>query len=199
MSATLYRSLPLVALVSLCFAIVPSHAQVQPSASTSAPVWTSIVKSDPFTDRQYTAFRLQGKFIEPPAHGSYATPEIELRCDPKPFRRLTGKFLAGFVVVGAVLDLTNGDRSTVQFRLDDGKQQYLLESTYSTDYEAISFDELFLDNILWGHLLPHKPGSGGPVRKLLIGVQEHVGTQIVMQFDMPDPDVVSKACGAEYK
>ena len=144
-------------------------------------------------------FELPGKFLDAPSNASAPAPKIVLRCDPTPYRRLTGKFLAGFIDVGAVIDLTNGNATTMQFRLDDGKPQYWQEANYSTDYRAISFDSLFLDNILWGHMLPHKAGTGAPVRKLVIAIQEHLGGRIVMQFDMPDAAVVSRVCGAEYK
>lgn len=109
--------------------------------------------------------------------------------------------LAGFIVVNTVLDLENGNHSTVQYRLDDGKLQTgsSLEFSYSTDYQAISFDDMFLNNMLWGHMITHKLGSNEQVHKVVVGVQEHLGGQIVMQFDMPAADQVSAACGAEYK
>jgi hypothetical protein len=174
-------------------------SQARPVASAVAPDWTSKPQTDALTGQSYVEFELPGKFLDAPSDGSAAAPKIELRCDPTPYRRLTGKLVAGFIVVGAVIDLTNGNATTMQFRLDDGKPQNWFEATYSTDYQAIAFDALFLNNILWGHILTHKTGTGTSVRKLVVAVQEHLGGRIVMQFDMPDPAVVSRICGAEYK
>jgi len=195
-SALLYVCVIAVGL--FCFNCGPAWSQV-PEASAGSQIWTSKPQTDALTGQSYVEFELLGKFLDAPSNGSTAAPKIELRCDPTPYRRLTGKFLAGFIVVGAVIDLANGNATTMQFRLDDGKPQYWQEATYSTDYQAISFDSLFLDNILWGHMLPHRDGTGAPVRKLVVAVQEHLGGRVVMQFDMPDPVAVSRVCGAEYK
>jgi hypothetical protein len=69
----------------------------------------------------------------------------------------------------------------------------------STDYQAISIKEIFLDNLLWGHMLTHKPHSSEQVHKLVISVQENLDGDVVMQFDMPDAEEVGTACGTEYK
>lgn len=126
---------------------------------------------------------------------------ISLRCDPSPrHSRLSGRFISGFIIVNTVIDLKNGDASTVQYRLDDGKLQDAgLMIGNSTDFQAISLDNLFVNNMLWGHIIPHKPGTGRQVHKLVIGVQEHLGGQIVMEFDLPDSREVAAACGTEYK
>jgi hypothetical protein len=174
-------------------------SQSIPVESATPQDWTSMTQTDALTGQSYAEFELPGRFLDPPADGTITAPKIELRCDPAPYRRLSGRFMAGFIVVGTVIDPKNGNATTMQFRLDDGKPQYWQEASYSTDYQAIAFDSLFLNNILWGHILPHKPGSGGPIRKLVVAVQEHLGGRIVMQFDMPDPAVVSRVCGAEYK
>ena len=112
-----------------------------------------------------------------------------MRCDPAGHRgRLSGRFIDGFIIVNAVLDLTNGKSSTVQYRLNDGKVQTAgeLEVGTSTDFQALSLTGMFLSNILWGHEIPHKPHSSDQVHKFVIAVQQHVGGQIVMEFDMPD-------------
>jgi hypothetical protein len=56
-----------------------------------------------------------------------------------------------------------------------------------------------VNNMLWGHLIPHKPGKGDQVHKFVIGVQEHLAGKIVMQFDMPDAQQIEAACGTEYR
>jgi hypothetical protein len=102
--------------------------------------------------------------------------------------------------VNTVIDLKNGDQGTMQFRLDDGKLQSPVSSLeYSTDYQAVHLDVLLVNNIIWGHIIPHKKGTNPQVRKVVIGVQEHLGGNVVMQFDMPDATQVGAACGTEYK
>jgi hypothetical protein len=51
----------------------------------------------------------------------------------------------------------------------------------------------------WGHTITHKTGLNPQVRKVVIGVQEHLAGQIVMQFDMPYATQVGAACGTEHK
>jgi hypothetical protein len=43
--------------------------------------------------------------------------------------------------------------------------------------------------------MKHKEGTNPPVHKVVMGMHENVGTEIVIQFDMPDPDQVADACG----
>ena len=43
--------------------------------------------------------------------------------------------------------------------------------------------------------MPHKENTYPPVRKILIGVPEYLGTQIQAEFDMPEPSVVAEVCG----
>jgi hypothetical protein len=167
---------------------------------SAAQEWQSTAKTDPLTGQSSTLYVLAGKFITPPARGNGEPPLISLRCDPSPnHSRISGKLIDGFIVVNAIIDLKNGDTSTVQYRLDNGKLQSAYDASYSTDYQAIHINGLLLNNIIWGHNLFHKPGSSPQVRKFVIGVQEHLGSQIVMQFDIADAQIVAAACGTEYK
>ena len=103
--------------------------------------------------------------------------------------------------MGTVVDLENGPRSTVRYRLDDGKVQTAtgFEVGNSTDYTAIGIKDIFLNNLLWGHMITHKPHTSGQVHKAVISVQEHLGGDVVMEFDMPDAQGVGAACGTEYR
>ena len=107
--------------------------------------------------------------------------------------------LDGFIVANTVIDIKNGSETTVQYRLDDGKLQTAYDVSYSTDYQAIHIEGLMLNNLLWGHNVFHKPGTSDQVHKVVIGVQEHLAGNVVMQFDMPDARQVGAACGTEYK
>ena len=165
-----------------------------------AQVWLITSMSDALTGKSYTLYVLPGKFLTPPWKVTDIAPTISLRCDPASHRgKVRGKLIEGFIVVNTVIDLKNGGKSTVQYRLDDGKLQDAEGLVgNSTDYQAISFDDLFLDNLIWGHQIYHKPGTSQQIRKVVIGVQEHLAGQIVMQFDLPDSEQVAAACGTEY-
>lgn len=169
-------------------------------AVAHAQEWRATPKSDPLTAKSYVEYRLDGKFLTPPAHSDAQPPYISLRCDPAPnHSRISGRLLDGFIVVNTVIDIKNGSDTTVQYRLDDGKLQTGYDASYSTDYQAIHIDGLMLNNLLWGHNLFHKPGTSDRVHKVVIGVQEHLASKVVMQFDMPDAKEVGAACGTEYK
>ncbi len=168
------------------------------AASMWGQQWKTDTKTDALTGESFVSYTLTGKYLTPPSQNPDTPPTIKLRCDPKPHHRVSGKLLAGFIVVNTVLDLENGGHSTVKYRLDDGKPQTAVGLAYSTDYQAISIDDLLLMNMLWGHMFFHKPNSNPQVHKVVIAVQEHLGGQIVMQFDMPDASQVSTSCGAEY-
>ncbi len=104
-------------------------------------------------------------------------------------------------MAGAVLD-THVDASAssatvVQFRLDDKKIQTGYW-TPSTDFGGAFFTDLDLDNLLYGHMLPHKEGTGDPVRKVVIAANEFLAGQVVAEFDMPDPTQVAEACGVIF-
>lgn len=163
--------------------------------------WESTTKSDPLTGHSYKSFVLTGRYLSPPSNARATAPVISLRCDASPHHRMSGKLLAGFIDVGTVIDIENGQESTVKYRLDDGKLQTAsrFEVGYSTDYQAIAIEDIFLDNLLWGHLIPHKPHSSGQVHKVVISVREHLDGDVVMEFDMPEAQAVGAACGTEYK
>ena len=172
------------------------------ASNPPAQQWASSKESDPLTGKSYMLYILSGKYLEAPANGGSNSPSISLRCDPAPYRRMSGRLIAGFIAVGTVIDLENGHESTVRYRLDDGKVQTAtegLEIGYSTDYSAIDIRDIFLNNLIWGHMLPHKPRSSGQVHKVVISVQEHLDGNVVMQFNLPEVQEVAAACGTEYK
>lgn len=132
-----------------------------------------------------------------------------VRCQPGSFhhKHSEGKFLEGYIFVGSVVDThVSGDsdaRAAVEYRLDDGKLQSD-EWGHSTDYSSIFFGgetiagdtgSVVFNNLLYGHLLPHKENTTPQVRKIVIGVPEFLGGEVVMQFDMPDATDVGESCG----
>jgi hypothetical protein len=88
-----------------------------------------------------------------------------------------------------------GKGAAVHYRLDDGKMH---NETWdiSDDGVALFLPEIEFNTVLYGHFTKHKDGTNPPVRKLVLGVNEHRGDEIVIQFDMPDPTEMADACGA---
>jgi hypothetical protein len=65
----------------------------------------------------------------------------------------------------------------------------------STDFGGAFFTYVDLNNLLYGHMLPHKEGSNPPVKKVVIAASEYLGPQVVARFDMPDSVTVVDTCG----
>ena len=175
--------------------------------------WQREAKTDPLRGTNFVQFSLIGKFLTQPKNASNGNPTMIVRCAPGIDKKrgqghTNGKFREGYIFVGGVMDSSmsgNGSSSvSVQFRLDDGKLQS--ESWgRSTDFSSIFFShpncplcgggyDIFA-NLLYGHAMYHKENTNPQVRKVVIGVSEYLGGEIVMQFDMPDATDVAEACG----
>lgn len=169
--------------------------------------WQQSEVRDPFRGTSFLQFKLVGKFLTPPKHVE-SDPSLIVHCLPgKHMRVFNGRFLSAYVVIGTVLNSTVVEHEgllsgttfaaavPVQYRLDDGKIQTEHWSP-STDHSAAFFDEPTLNNLLYGHVLPHKERTSPPVRKVVIAMDEYLASEIVMQFDMPDPTQLADVCGA---
>lgn len=83
------------------------------AGSAAAQSWQVSPKTDALTGQSYVQYVLSGKFLTPPAKSNGDAPSILLRCDPTGHHlRLAGKYIAGFVVVNAVVELKNGNQNT---------------------------------------------------------------------------------------
>jgi hypothetical protein len=177
-------------IVMLCFASLC----VGQSAS-----WEREEKTDPLRGTAYSQFTLTGKFLTRPTQATTEAPVLFVKCLPGDHRKIhggfiNGRFLDAYVIAGAVLDRTPKGHVAVQYRLDDGK----MHTEYwgaGTDDSAAFAPDVELNTILYGHFMKHKEGTNPPVHKVVMGMHENVGTEIVIQFDMPDPDQVADACG----
>ena len=186
-------------LLLLCIATV-GMAQ---TANSAAGAWTQADKSDALHGTSFREFRLEGRFLVPPQHASIPAPVMVLQCQPGPHGFGTGKtnghFVEGWIATGTVLNSVDASLVPVEFRLDDKKLQNDAWPV-STDRTGVFLNRPFcadctLANLLYGHILPHKEGSGPQVNKLIIGVPEYLAAQIQMQFDFPDSTEVAEACG----
>lgn len=187
------KSVPLLAL----FASLLLSAQ---ALAQNVAQWTKQVKTDPLRDVQFLQFSLDGKFLSAPRGAAPdAKPSIILRCTQGSFAhgRAHGKFLNGYIYVGAIVDThidSNGTSVPIQFRLDGGKLQSASWS-HSTDYSSIFFGDIDLNTLMYGHFMPHKENTSPQVRKIVIGTNEYLGAEVVMQFDLPESSEVADSCG----
>jgi hypothetical protein len=197
------RPVPILAGIAVMITAFSATAQ-------DAAKWVRADKSDPLRGNQFSEFSLQGKYLTPPRKAlPTATPAIVVRCQAGSFNRghLHGKFLEGYIFAGSIVDTRvsydSNVRIPVQYRLDNGKLQSA-EWSHSTDYSSIFFGgeclfcgngSLEFNNLLYGHTLPHKENTGPQVHKVVVGVPQYLGSEVVMQFDMPDATDVAETCG----
>jgi hypothetical protein len=160
--------------------------------------WQREEKSDPLRKLEYSQFVLEGKYLIPPRGKVSTAPMLVARCQAGTFSfgRARGKFLTGYLSVDAVLDFRSGG-VPVSLRLDEGKIQ-TDNWSQSTDGTGAFFGDIVFDNLLYGHMLPHKEGTNPPVRKVIIGVPEYLGAEIQVEFDMPEPGDVAEVCGVVW-
>lgn len=169
-----------------------------------ASTWVKKEESDTFSGKQYLQFSLDGRFLTPPRNTAPDTrPTMILRCTPGSFTRghIHGKLISGYIYLGAVVDTRRsylgGAAVDVKFRLDNGKI-HTTPWRPSSDYSSIFFGDTDLDTLFYGHFLPHKINTTPAVKKVVIEVDEYLGSEIVMQFDLPDAASefkVADACG----
>lgn len=173
-------------------------------------LWQASALTDPLRGTKYTQFTLKGIFVTPPRQPTESQPSLVVECMPgKRLRVYGGTFLTGYLSTGTVLNSVVVQHDSVlggtsypsavlaSFRLDDGKikQEYW---SPSTDGTGAFFKDVTLNTLLYGHFLPHKPNTSPPVRKVVIGINEYLASEVVVQFDMPDPREVADACGGLY-
>lgn len=172
--------------------------------------WEKSTINDPLHGTNYLQFKLKGSFLTPPQKGTSTFPELILHCMPGSYAhgKARGKLLDGYITVGTVLDSHPNRGSSlsrvsvvedVELRLDSRKLQ---QQTWgvSTDRTAVFVSEPLCDfcalnNLMFGHDLPHKEGTGDQVHKVLIGIHEYLAAEVVMDFELPDVTDVADACG----
>jgi hypothetical protein len=163
-------------------------------AAQQRNTWQREEKSDPLHGTDYTQFTLEGKYLVAPRHGDPEPPLLILQCTEGGHQhggKAGGKLLAGYFDVDAALDFQEDD-VLVEYRLDDGKLQQTAWSR-STDGGGASFDEKDVEKLLYGS--SRKESTNPPVRKVILGVPERLGSEIEAEFNMPDPSEVAGACG----
>jgi hypothetical protein len=82
-------------------------------------------------------------------------------------------------------------------RLDDRKKTEDWWE-YSNDGKTLFFDKTQFDKLLTGKLLGH-PSKDELTKRVILGVTEALGNEVIVQFDMPasQSDII-EACGLEW-
>lgn len=149
-------------------------------------------------DTHYSQYTLAGKFLTPPSNTNGQPPVFVIKCIPTAHRRsgggyVNGKLMDSYITMHTVVNHSSKE-IFVQYRLDDSKMHKEFWGV-STDGTAIFPPEIELNTVLYGHFLPHKEGTNDPIKKLVLGANEYLGAEVVVQFDLPDPTEVADACG----
>ena len=105
---------------------------------------------------------------------------------------MRGQFLPGVVAQpwGTKI-LKDAHQSQVNIRVDDENTSQALWE-YRDDGMALGFDQLQLKRLLG------RPPNGSMRKRVILGISEALGKQVIIQFDMPpDPSILVQACGLE--
>jgi hypothetical protein len=143
--------------------------------------WQFVKNDDPLHNKISDVLVLDGKYVTPPrtvAHGF--VPSIVVECS-------NGKVERNYIVVGTVITLKGRGQPIFADLLDsrvDGKKGAIAATGAATDGTGVFFTRVDLKTIL-------------KAREVMVGVYEYLGSQVVMQFDMPDPAPVYAACGRD--
>ena len=177
------------AVLGLCLSIV---------CLAESTKWEREDKTDPLRGTSYSQYTLTGKFLTPPKMATTEAPVFIVKCIPGGHRRVSGgytngKLLDAYIIARGVVNHSSSN-AFVQYRLDDGKMHKEYWGV-GTDGTAIFPPEIELNTVLYGHFMKHKEGTNDPTKKLVMGVNEYLGAEIVMQFDLPDPAEMADACG----
>jgi hypothetical protein len=138
------------------------------ASAQESPGWRYVKDDDPLHGKVHDKFVLDGKYLTPPRTVAQGfVPSMVVMCSD-------GKVEQNYIAVGAVV---------LESRVD-GKKGAIAATGAATDGTAVFFTRVDLKNILKAH-------------QVIVGVNEYLGAEVVMQFDMPDPLPVFTTCGRD--
>ncbi|MFY9732612.1 MAG: hypothetical protein WB723_10225 [Candidatus Acidiferrales bacterium] len=183
--------LALVPLLSASLAFSASPRQ-QSSSEPSAQGWRQTQISNGTTHSRFT---LTGKFLKRPAGDVSNPPSLTVDCGSG--RGSEGKLIAGNLLVGAPLKIHYVEpteiHSTsyfpkvfVRIRVDDSTKSEKRQWTPGKDKMSAVFSKYSLKKILRAHTAE-------------ITTEDENGSDVAMQFDIPDSTAVEQACNVDTK
>ena len=176
---------------------VPFTVWAQQKASSapqsSAAQWRRAEKPDPNRARTLIQFTLTGKFLTSPRNAAPNRPALLVSCVPNRRDESEGKFSDAQLLVGSAVkidyveppELKTGtsynQEVSVKFLLNDGKAA-VKQWPAGTDKSSATIPKDAVKEILRAHTV-------------VMTVREKDAGEVEMQFEMPDPAQVEKACG----
>jgi len=169
-----------------------AFSAITPQQTPSPQSWRQAPRSDS-VHGAYTRFALTGKFLKLPQGDSSNGPALALDCNPAKKSR---NFMAGNLLIGVPLKISYVEpteihgtsyypKVAVRYRLDEAKEEKQ-NWTPGTDKTSAVFTKDELEKML-------------RARTVEITARDDRGSDIVMQFDMPDPSIVEKGCDVDAR
>jgi len=152
-----------------------SEQNPAPKATQEPHAWVYVKDDDALAGKVHDKFILDGKYLKPPRTVT-STPSLVIVCDD-------GKVKQNYFFTGTVITRKEGSSDLVMSlpaRID-GKKTSILGNAVSTDGQSVFFTRVDLKTVLRAHLV-------------IVGVDEYLGAEVVIQFDMPDPTEVLSKC-----
>ena len=166
----------------------------QPS---SARGWQQSQRTDPAQTYTFTRFTLVGRFANAPNEKVGDRPALTVDCIPGTASHPKGRYLAADLLVGTevkivyvepeeIHGLSYYQKVDVRYRADDAKGEERDRWSAGADKASASVPKAVLKRMLHA-------------RNLAITVDGPQGSQLAMQFDMPDPTPVEDACNVDER
>jgi hypothetical protein len=183
---------PLLLLVPLALASLGFSA-LPPQQPSSAQVWRQSQKTSSARGTPYTRFTLAGKFLKAPQGDVSNRPAFVVDCAPGGGTR-KGKFAAANLLIGTPMKIDYVEpqeihgtsyypKISVRYRIDDAKEEEE-KWTPGTDKTSATIPKDWLKKILRAHTVE-------------ITAEDDRGSQLEMQFDMPNSPPVEDACSVD--
>lgn len=161
-----------------------------------AQSWEKSKWENPLYGKSFDQFILSGRYLTPPSTVGPDAPRLVVHCANRKFA--SGEFMLGAVAQHSGTKSLKGSwQSQVDMRLDDRKKTEDWWE-YSNDGKTLFFDGNQLDKLLTGKLLGH-PSKDPLTKRVILGVTEAFGNEVIVQFDMPaDQSEIIEMCGLEW-
>jgi hypothetical protein len=182
---------PLLLIVSLAWASF-GFAQSAPQEPSSAHGWQQSQKADTAGTFTFTQFTLAGKFVTPPHDKAAARPALVLDCIPASASHAAkGRLLGASLQVGTTLKIVYVEPEEIRgtsyfpkvvtrYQIDGAKAEED-KWTAGTDKTSVAIPKDALKQLLRAH-------------SVAITTDDDHGSQVAMQFEIPDSTMVEQGC-----
>jgi len=167
-----------------------------PQQSSSEQAWRRTEMTDSGRASTYTRFALTGKFLKRPPGDVTTPPVLAVDCAPRRKGSAQGKLITGNLLAGVPLKIDYVEPTEihgtsyypkvfVQIRVDDAKPEKRSWNP-GRDKTSALFAKYSLKKILHAHTVE-------------ITTKDDSGSEVVMQFDIPDSKQVAEGCDVATK